>query len=192
MAALMFQVPPETARILHELEVPGNPEKHDPHITVLYLGKDVPVETISEMLPVIYRVTSTTAPFSVTTNSVGYFPPGDDGMPIIAKIDSPELHEFRKRLTDAFEAGGVEYDKKFPDYKPHTTLAYAPGRTKPFELDIPEVSWGCHELVLWGSNRGTGRLTINFPFSLGKTAAQNSLSRAAVKLAAWSQKDQFV
>jgi len=192
MAALMFQVPSETARILHELEVPGNPEKHDPHITVLYLGKDVPIETISEMLPVIYQVTSRTAPFSVSTNHVGYFPPGDDGMPIIAKIQSPPLHDFRKVLTSAFDDHGIEYDKKFPDYKPHTTLAYAPDREEPFELDIPEISWGCHELVLWGSNRGTGRLTINFPFSLGKVASQDVFKRAAIKLASWGQKDQFV
>lgn len=197
MAALMLQVPPETARILQELPVPGTPEKHDPHITVMYLGKDLPIEKIGEMLPVIYDITSNTLPFSVATNHISYFPPGADGVPVIAKIVAPPLHRFREALTSAFDASELHYDKKFPDYNPHTTLAYAPDRKTTIDLHIPEISWGAHELVLWGSNRGTGRLVIKFPFSLpqGKTAASgktDSLARAAVQLSAWGLKDQFV
>jgi 2'-5' RNA ligase len=197
MAALMLQVPAETARVLHELPVPGNRERHDPHVTVMYLGKNLPIERIGEMLPVIYDVTSKTLPFSVSTSHVSCFPGGDDGVPVIAQIDSPELHRFRKKLTQAFEAADIPYDRKHPEYKPHTTLAYDPDPDTEVDLDIPEVSWGAHELVLWGADRGTGRLVVKFPLSLpnGKVASTSShaaLYRAAVRLSLWGHRDKLV
>lgn len=197
MAALMLQVPQETARVLHEVPVPGNPEREDPHITMLYLGKDLPVERIGEMLPVIYGVTSSTLPFSVSTSHISNFPGNDDGVPVIAKIDSPDLHRFHAALCDAFDEAEIFYDKKFPIYKPHTTLAYAPDPETKVDIDIPEISWGAHELVLWGSNHGTGRLVVKFPLSLpmAKVARasdpMSDLYRAAVRLSLWSERNQF-
>lgn len=197
MAALMFQVPQETARILHEIQVPGTPEKHEPHITVMYLGKDVPIERISKMLSVIFDVTSTTSPFTVATSKIGTFPPGDDGVPIIARVSSPALHEFRGRLAQAFDDNDLEYDKKFPDYKPHVTLAFDENKDSKVDMEIPEVAWGAHEMVLWGSNRGAGRLVIKFPLSLpeGRTASLEHYvaaeARAAIQVAMWGKKDAF-
>jgi hypothetical protein len=170
---------------------------------VIYLGKDVPLERISKMLPVIFSVTSKTPPFSVSTNHVSCFPAGDDGVPIIAKIVSPALHRLRENLIAALEDNDLEYDKKFPEYKPHTTLAYSSDPKTTVDIDIPELTWGAHELVLWGSNRGTGRLVIKFPLSLpqGKVAgpyaeaaaqAVTTYHRATVQLAAWGKKDCFV
>jgi 2'-5' RNA ligase len=204
MAALMLQVPAETARVLHEIPVPGTKDQGDPHITVMYLGKDVPIERISSMLPVIYDVTSRTLPFSVATSHISNFPPNDDdGVPVIAKINSPALHRFRDALCAAFDEAELPYDKKFPEYKPHTTLAYSPDPETTVDQDIPEISWGAHELVLWGSDRGTGRLVVKFPLSLpmAKVATRGvfpyrppneALYRAAVKLAVWGQRDRFV
>jgi len=196
MAALMLQVPEETARVLRELPVPGEPEKGDPHITVIYLGKDVPIDLISSMIPVIYKISSATLPFSVTTNHVSYFPAGEDGVPIIAEVNSPELHRFRENLCKALDEAGLPYDKKFPEYKPHTTLAYDSNPETTVDLNIPEISWGAHELVLWGSNRDAGRLVVKFPFSLltNKAASEsdNAFYRVAVQVAAWKERDQFV
>ena len=193
MAALMLQVPEETARVLHEIPVPGQKERHDSHVTVMYLGKDVPVERIAEMLPVIYDVTSKTPPFSISTSHVTNFPAGDDGVPVIARIDSPDLHKFRDALCEAFEAAELPYDKKFPVFKPHTTLAYAPDPETTVDLPIPTVSWGVGELMLWGADRGTGRLVVKFPLSLPMAKAASTrqplgaLYRAAVRLAMWGE-----
>jgi len=197
MAALMLQVPEETARILHEIPVPGEPDKLNPHVTIVYLGKDIPINAIGSMLPVIYNVTSKTLPFSIATNHISYFPPGDDGVPIIAKINSPALQRFYETLCNALDDARISYDKKFTCYKPHTTLAYASDPKTTIDLDIPEISWGAHELVLWGSNQGTGRLVIKFPLSLplGKAASLKSnsvLYRALVRLELWKQREQFV
>lgn len=200
MAALMLEVPGDTARVLREIPVPGDRETTDQHVTVMYLGKDVPIDRISSMLPVIYDITSTTLPFSVATSHVSTFPPGDDGVPVIAKINSPPLHRFRDALCAAFDAAKLPYDKKFPEYKPHTTLAFAPDPETKVDLDIPEVSWGAHELLLWGSNRGTGRIVVKFPLSLpmakvarlGTPSRESSLYRAVVQLAIWGQSSRVI
>jgi len=194
MAALMFTVPEETARILNELPVPGRREPHNSHITVVYLGDDTPIERIGELLPVLYDVTSKTLPFSVSTDLITTFPAGKDGVPVIAKVRSPELHAFRAALCQAMDEAGIEYDNKFPVFKPHVTVAYAKDPDLTFEVDIPEISWSAHELLLWGSNRGTGRLVVKFPLSLpvGKIASDSALQRAMVQLALWGRRDRFV
>jgi len=197
MAALMLKVPEDTARVLREIPVPGQKETSEQHITVIYLGKDIPIERISAMVPVLYGVTSKTLPFAVKTDHVSNFPGGDDGVPVIAQIKSPELHDFRQALCDALDEAELPWDKKFPDYSPHTTLAYDPNPETTVDLDIPELIWGVSELVLWGSNRGEGRLVVKFPLSLtlGKAAATSSqesaLYRASVQVAAWAQRDRF-
>jgi hypothetical protein len=62
-------------------------------------------------------------------------------------------------------------------------------------LTIPEVTWAAHELMLWGSNRGEGRLVVKFPFSLpsmmraaSSTSREAVRQRVAVQVAAWSRK----
>jgi 2'-5' RNA ligase len=194
MAALMFTVPEETSRVLGELPVPGKPERAHLHITVVYLGDDTPIERIGQLLPVLYEVTSKTMPFSVSTDLITTFPAGKDGVPVIAKVRSPELHAFQQALRQAMDEAGIEYNNKFPVYKPHVTLAYAKDPDTLFEADIPEISWPAHELLLWGSNRGVGRLVVKFPLSLpmSRVASEGALQRATVQLALWGKRDRFV
>jgi 2'-5' RNA ligase len=186
VAALMFPLPEETARVLGELDVPEGTPEHNKHITVVYIGKDVPIERIASLLPVLFDVTSKTLPFSAATDHVTTFPAGDDGVPVIAKVSSPELHAFRASICQAMDDAGIDYDKKFPDYKPHVTLTYAKDPETEFELEIPEIRWMCSELTLWGSNRGTGRLVVSFPMSLSNAEV---LNKAAVKVAAHKARD---
>lgn len=193
MAALILSVPEETARLLKELDVPeGTPENHS-HITVAHLGKDVPIERIAALIPVLYDVTSRTVPFSVSTSRITTFPAGDDGVPVIAAVGSLELHEFRGALCRAMDVAGLEYSKKFPQYKPHVTITYADDPKAKCEIGFPAISWPCNELLLWGSNRGTGRLVIKFPLSLpGTKTATDAYKRACVQLSIWSQTDDKV
>ena len=190
MAFLGLKVPPETSRILSEINYGDVGEKEPPssqHITMVYLGKEVPIEKIAALIPVVFGVVSQTKPFTVATKKVSTFPANpDDGTPIIALIDSPELHVFRKAVTDAFDAAQVEYNKKYPSYVPHVTLGYSEEPLKqPINLDIPVVEWGAHELVLWGGDTGDNRIIITFPFSIALDKA--AMHRAYVQLAKnWS------
>lgn len=160
----------------------GEPESPgDFHITICYLGSEVPIERISKALPVIFDVTAQTKPFTVGTNRVTTFPAGPDGTPVIRRVTSDALHELRDALWAALDDAGIEYNKKFPEFKPHVTLAYT--QEEGFEIDqeFPLVEWGAHELVLWGGDSGDGRLVVTFPFSLEQTKV--AVRRAYVRLA---------
>lgn len=165
MAFIGIKTPHETARLLSEIEVPGKPvPMSESHITLLYLGKGIPVDVLAQAMVAAYNVTSRTRPFTVRTSLLTSFPKNDDGVPIICRIDSDALHDLRSNLSAAFEASGIDFSKRYPDYKPHVTVAYAEDEID--EVRIPTVEWGAHELVLWGGDDGDGRLIVTFPFSL--------------------------
>jgi 2'-5' RNA ligase len=192
MAALMLRVPHETARLLSEVQYGDVGERESPgeyHITVTYLGKEIPIEQITKAIPIIFGITSKTRPFTVGTDHISTFPPGEDGVPIIARVNSPELHTLRDALWAAFDAAGIPYDKKFPEFKPHVTVGYSkdPLAGEVVNADFPRIEWGAHELILWGADRGDGRLSVTFPFSVSMARAASVLNRAYVKLASYSQ-----
>jgi len=167
MAFLGIEIPHPTARLLSEIDVPGEREAPSAmHITLLYIGKDVPINTLAEAMKATYTVTSKTKPFTVRTSNVTSFPANpDDGIPIIARVESDALHELRSAVAAAFDKASVEFNKKFPTYRPHVTLSYS--KEEPVqEITIPTVEWGAHELVLWGGDEADRRLIITFPFSL--------------------------
>jgi len=168
MAFLGLKVPHEAARLLGEIDVPGAKEATGSfHVTLLYIGNDVPIAALAEALKATFSVTSTTRPFTVQTNRVTCFPKNDNDKgksPIICRIDSDPLHDLQAKIRTAYDDAGIEYSKKFPEYKPHMTLAYADEEIE--ERRIPTVSWGAHEIVLWGGDEGDNRLVMHFPFSL--------------------------
>src|SRR5277367_5816279 len=98
MSFIGIRVPHETARLLHDIDVPG--EKEDSaqlHITLLYLGKNTPIKEIAKAMVATYEVTQAISPFWVKTTNVSCFPM-EEGYPcpIIAPIQSPKLFELNK------------------------------------------------------------------------------------------------
>jgi len=174
MAFLGLQVPAPTSRLFSEIEVDGDKTALGTyHVTMIYMGKDVPMEVLSEAIKATFEVTSKTRPFSVKTNKVTTFPKNDDGVPIIARVESEALHDLRAKLVESFQANGVDFNNKYPDYKPHVTLSYAEDSISDFE--IPTVEWGAHELVLWGGDDGDRKLVVTFPFSLDADKTANKV-----------------
>lgn len=171
MAFVGLRVPHETARLLGEIDVPGKKESvSNLHTTVLYLGKDVPVEQIASAVTAIYEVTSNTKPFTVETSLVTSFPANpEDGIPVIARIESDPLHVLQSSLKDALKRHDVAFSDKYPEYKPHVTLAYLKDGEAPSDKSIPTVTWGVGEMILWGGDTGDNRLIVTFPFSLNGT-----------------------
>ena len=166
MSFLGLKVPHETARLLSELDVPGRKEPvGNFHVTILHLGDNVPIEELAKALIATYEVSSKTPPFSVSTNKLSCFPAKPDAeVPLICHVDSDELHDLRDRLCASYDAAGIQYSKKFPEYLPHLTLGW--GKEQVADQRIPTVEWGAHELVLWGGDDGDRRVVITFPFSL--------------------------
>lgn len=203
MAFIGIKCPPETARILSEINVGDSVDKEPPssfHTTMIYLGKEVPIGKIAQSIPIVFSVVSQTKPFTLATSRATTFPPNpDDGVPVIALIDSNELHDFRQALCDAFDKAKFAYNKKYPTYQPHVTLGYSQDPLTHADIQFPTVEWGAHELSLWGGDDGDKRLIVTFPLSVAdpkiKTASASSsrsreaLNRAFVQLVNnWSLK----
>ena len=180
MAFVGLRVPHETARLLGGLEVPGKKEPTSSfHITMFYLGDEVSIEVLTKAIEVTFKITTETKPFTVRTSQLTSFPKGDDGTPIICRIESDALHDLRDKIREAYEAAEVEFSNKYPDYKPHVTLAYDTEGEEFAEQRIPTVEWGAHELVLWGGDEGDDKLVVAFPFALGDLADKSAAARIA-------------
>jgi 2'-5' RNA ligase len=150
-------------------------------VTLLYLGKDIPIDDVSKALVVAYRVAEITKPIQLTVDEVSSFPKGDDSYPIICLVKSPELHQLWEALCSAFDDSGVEYDKKFPIYQPHVTLSY---HTEDLEqkIQVGPIDWVAYEMTLWSGNSGDDAVTIKIPFSFpSKSAMYRKLVQARLR-----------
>lgn len=180
MAWLGLVVPPETGRILESVEVPGQREKaSDMHVTVLYMG-DVPVDVAAAGMVAAVSVAKLQAPFLCACDSVDSFPPNPEyGIPVIAPVIAPAIHDLHAKLVLAFDAAGLPYSKKFPEFKPHVTLARNLGQdAKPYSAPLPgQCSWVASELFVWGGENGS-LFSARIPFVLGP----DILSVAASKI----------
>lgn len=184
-----IKIPEATARVLAEIPVDGEPSAH-PHITILNLGDDVPIPTLADMMVAAYDVAAKHSPFTVRTSLVSSFP-SEDSVPIIARIESDELHDLWNDLRNAFDQVDLEYSKKFPNFSPHVTLAWAD--EQPEDQRIPTIEWGAHELCIWGGNSGEGRVLIHMPFSIMNRAASPIRPRTTRRdLADILQQDRLV
>lgn len=182
MAMIGLRVPQEAARLLASVEVPGEQvQRHHSHITVHMLGDDVPIEQIGKAIIAAHGVAEKTVPFRLSMNSISTFKGGPNGVPVICPIFAPELHALHANLKAAFDEAGVEYSKKWPEFRPHVTLAYSPEPMK--DQALGPLEWSAYEMVLWGGDTDDQRLTTILPFSLpGKTALYRNLVRAHMRM----------
>jgi len=168
MAFIGIKVPHETARLLGGLEVPGKREAVSSfHVTLFFFGDGLGIDRLTEIVKATFEVVSKTKPFTVRTSQISSFP-AEEGAPtpVICRIESDALHDLRDEIKVAYDAAGVEYSNKYPDYKPHLTLSYSEEGAFE-EKRIPTVEGAAHELVLWGGDNGDDVLIVTFPFALG-------------------------
>jgi len=152
MAFIGFVVPQIAGNELAKIPVSGERTPVDEmHVTACFLGNNVPVENVLKALSVCYKVASSAKPLRMAAALLTTFPPNPDhreGVPIIARVVSPDLMNFRAKMAAALDAAGVEYSKKFPEYKPHVTLGYGAERFP--ARQIPPISWKCSHIMVWG------------------------------------------
>ena len=164
MAFLGIRIPTEIGRLIAGLEVPG--EKETPseyHITILCFEDNWPISEITRATEATYEVVSEVKPFLIETSKIAHFPAYEDGpIPIIAPVESKELHELHEKLCEEFDERKIDYSKTFKEYKPHITLAYSKDKYDDFKIE-PPLEFSVGEIVLWGGDHADDRIFITFP-----------------------------
>ena len=182
MAFIGFEVPAEVGRLLSSIEVEGEREPLDHlHVTMIFLGSKIPVESIMDAAAVLHDVAEEADPFTCLIDHTDHFEPGEHSegkYPIICPIVSPPLHKLREELAKSLGDAKVDFAKNFPDYKPHVTLSYADEAPKPQKFS--PLKWEVYELILWGGDSGEDRVTVRVPLRHGHLSlkvAQRFLAR---------------
>ena len=188
MALLGIVVPPEVTSYLDQIEVPGKVPTEKKHITLCYFEEDgLTLEEKGRALEVAFSVAASSKALNLAVHTVNRFPTGEDGIPIIAEVDSVDLLNFRADLCFELDRAGVRYSKKFPNYRPHITLSYcAPEVFKSTPMpktSIEPINWTCFDIAFWDGNGDdkTTSIPLSLPVKVG-------LYRALVRLAARSKK----
>jgi len=189
MAFLGVKIVPEVARMFRNIDVPGKKEpENEYHITVLCFDSEWPLKNVAKAMQATYEVVQNIAPFHVKSKKVTCFPKREDNpVPIIAAIESDELHDLNKKLKKAFDKEKIDYMKTFKDFKPHMTLAFAQDEIKDIKID--PVEFYVHELVLWCGDDGDDRFFITFPLQPSKQKKQAYVVQFADIFYKLAQKD---
>lgn len=176
MAFIGIKVPADTGRLLKGIDVPGKLEdSSEYHITLMFFAKNWEISKVSKALEAAYEVTKDTKPFSVKVEKVTCFPKTENNpIPIIAKVESEELHKFRDELAKKFDKEGVDFSKTFKDFKPHITLSYLDADKGISEFEIDPVEFVVSEIVLWAGDHGDDRLFVIFPLKGPEKEKQSS------------------
>ena len=176
MAMIAIPVSDDVGALFRQVEVPGERDESD-HITLFYLGDEIKLDQIIKAIKIIFNYISNIHPFNVSCKRITTFPKGEKGYPVIAKLESKELAEFRAGLAEALKSGGVAYDEKFEEFMPHVTLAYS--KKKPGNITFPKVEWQINSVCLHGGDSGDERIYTKFPFSLDISKKAGKIYRMA-------------
>lgn len=163
MAFIGIKLNTEVSRLFRNIDVPGKKyAESEYHITVVCFADEWPVKEVSKAMQAAYEVIKDFQPFHIKTKKITCFPKREDKpVPIIAEIESKEIHELNKQLKKSFDKSKVDYKKDFKDFKPHITLSYAEDEIKPIRIE--PVEFHAHEVILFGGDEGDSRLFITFP-----------------------------
>lgn len=173
MAFIGIKVTTDTARLLKQIDIPGEKvSDSEYHITLACFDDNLSIENICKAVEASYEVISKTKPFLVSTEEVSCFPKRE-GSPcaIIAKINSKELHKLNEKIKNNFDEHEINYSKLYKEYNPHITLAYGDEEIESVPMDA--VEFVVHEVVLWGGDHGDDKLFVTIPLK-GPEVKKNS------------------
>lgn len=159
MAFIYCPVPKHISEDLFKTPCPGKKESaEDAHITLVYFDgdlNDAEERHINTVLQSFYKVWY---PGPVSTNKLTHFDTGPGEYPIVFEISGSYIHKLRNAICYCLDRCGISYSDKFPDYKPHVTLAYSD--FAPLDTGIEKVEWEI-ECVSFGSGTSTVNKTFH-------------------------------
>jgi len=164
MAFLGVRISTDVGRMLNGIDVPGVKESpSEYHITILCFDDNWPIAEVSKALEATYEVVNKVNPFTIEVNKINSFPKyKENPLPIIARVESEDIHKLSDKLREKFDEEGIDYKKNFKEFNPHITLAYDKDLEKFEEIKIDPITFTVQDIVLWGGDYGDSRLFVNF------------------------------
>ncbi|MDP3763693.1 MAG: 2'-5' RNA ligase family protein [bacterium] len=124
------------------------------HTTVLYVGEVLPALE-RKLLKVVQEVCEATKPFLVKLKKPRKFVNAKGQIILHSPVKSNRLVRFHENLRSALLNAGIQVDNKFPEFKPHVTIAYCSNRK---ELNLykevqPVGEWVVDSIWLWSTRQ---------------------------------------
>ena len=124
---------------------------------MINLGRVASLTQVIKAMSVVAFAAQETKPFLVGCAFRTCFPRNsDESIPIIARVQSPEIMKLRKKLVEQIETMGIEYNKKHPEFKPHVTLSYSQDSCE--NLGFEPIMWEVGSIAVWGGEEMTDRI----------------------------------
>ena len=147
---LFIPLPKELAK-----KFPGLGENDDSpsHVTFLYIGDFKNKAEQAELVEKLQEVFRKYWPkVRASLDKLEYFdhPDKDRRVPHVSVKFDKDLSGFKHRVKQELQDAGIEVGDKFPEFKPHVTLAYLPGMDGAWDGPVPEGSWDFDEMEIWG------------------------------------------
>jgi 2'-5' RNA ligase/8-oxo-dGTP pyrophosphatase MutT (NUDIX family) len=165
--AVTLRVPSSIAR---QFPDKGDTDPTPAHVTILVVG-DAPTEKWKRVQEVVRDLAAETRPFQASLGDYGEFKPKPDFIVSHMQVESSGLRAFYQRLLVALREGGVSFELKFPQFKPHVTLSYG---AEPWKGRRPSGSWTVDEVEVW---RGT-KQKVKIPLGVPAKVVAESLDEA--------------
>jgi len=147
---LFIPLPKELAKQFPGL---GENDQSPSHVTFLYIGDFKGKEKQEELLETLREIFRKWWPGATATlDRLEYFdhPDKDRRVPHMSVKFDKDLSGFKHRVKQELQNAGIEVGDKFPEFKPHVTLAYMPGMDSKWEGVTPQGSWDFDEMEVWG------------------------------------------
>ncbi len=154
MAIVALEVPRGVCQYLTRLNVPGErTPMEEMHVTIVQIDEEMTPVQVATITGAVREACVALPVFQAMVDHVTCFPGNDNGVPVICPVVSDGLHALHDVIVEALDARGIAFSKRFPEYKPHTTLAWSHESLEPMSLVRP-ITWTAAQVAMWPTRNG--------------------------------------
>jgi tRNA nucleotidyltransferase/poly(A) polymerase/2'-5' RNA ligase len=149
-AGLFIPLPKELAEKFPSL---GDEDDSPSHVTFLYIGDYKEKADQEKLVEVLREALRKWWPGArARLDGLEYFDHHDKDrrVPHVSVDFDKDLSGFKHRVRQELSDAGLEVSDRFPEFRPHVTLAYMPGMDAEWDGPVPEGEWDFDEMEVWG------------------------------------------
>jgi len=147
---LFIPLPKDLAKKFPSL---GNEDTSPSHVTFLYIGDFKGKKQQDQLVEILKDCCRRWWPLcEARLGKLEYFDQHDQDrrVPHVTVEFDKDLAGFKQRIKQELTDAGIAVGDKFPEFKPHVTLAYMPGMDSKWNDEVPQGSWRFEEMEVWG------------------------------------------